>query len=122
MTKSDYNQKRSLGRKQVLVAINHGLATPIESGAMIKLFNSIHAEVEPELESIKKAQAYMDAGHRSQLENSPEMYGVKTKGFPEIYRLHMPSVSADAEMDVADRALIQAIGRNDSPDKPLRTN
>jgi hypothetical protein len=117
--KSDWKNKASANRKAVLVALNKGLASPIESGPMIKLFNQIHSDCAVGLAQLRVAQDYADGGYRTQLENSPEMYGIKTRGFEEIYRLHSPTGACDAEMDVTDRALCQAIGRNDSPDKPL---
>ena len=118
MTKVDYNKKRSSERKQVLVAINHGLAMPIETGVMIKLFESIHTEVSPELEAIKKAQDYVDAGYKSQLENSPELYG-REIDFGTGYKLHSPSGSCDVETSETERALIACTSRNESVEQPL---
>ena len=83
-----------------------------------RLFNQIHSEIELELNQLKKAQDYADGGYRTQLENSPELYGFK-RSLLEIYTLHCTKGTCDQETSEIERALIYCASRHDSPDKPI---
>lgn len=118
--KSDYKNKASANRKKVLIALNHGIASPIESGPMIKLFNQIHSDIESELNQIIMADNYASSGYRSQLEyRDKEAADKKEIDFGTGYRLHSPSGDCGVEMSETERALIACVSRNESVEAPL---
>lgn len=118
--KSDYKNKASLARKQVLIAINKGLASPIEAGVTIKLFNQIHSDCGAELAQLRMAQDYVDGGYRTQLENRDrEVQGKAEIDFGTGYRLHTAGATCDCQLSETERGFVSAASRNESVETPL---
>ena len=76
-------------------AIKRKLALPINwegiraTARSVRILESIHKEIESELNSLRAADDYQTNGYKSQLENKDELYG-REVDFGCGYRLHTP--------------------------------
>jgi hypothetical protein len=120
MTRNQWKAKKNQWRRNELRAINHHLASCIEGGRVqavgFALLAQIEEEVEPLLLPLRTAQDYMDAGYKSQLDNSPELYGKSLQETMAHYiprggqhRLHHPGSDCDCELDEVESNLVRVI-------------
>lgn len=88
--------------------------------ALQSLISQIHSEIEPEIEAIRRADAYATGGYRTQLENLGMVEpGSRERDFGCGFKFHNPSGSVDQELSETEKALVYCASRNESPDKPI---
>ena len=108
--KQNWKQDNRQYRRAVNRAVRRGIATDVIAGRNVALLESIHAEIEPELLAMRKADEYANSGPKSLLENSPECYGQsigeQQRKYGNTYRMATVGQDCDCELNEMETSLV----------------